>query len=165
MIMKKLLLFSAVALILSSCGIASNTRSAEDALTAQKVKNAVNSSVIQIDILQTRSQSGFNTNPNRGEYFIEIADGKLTSYLPFFGTSNMGGVFNGDNLALNVQDEPINLITDRTSAMKGKYTLSFKVKDRGNTWNISITLWDNGRASITANITGRSIMNYEGEMR
>lgn len=162
--MKKLFIFSVIALLLTSCGVGSGLTKEEEAALAAIVKTAVNNQNVNIDITQIKSQHGFVSTPIPGQYFINIKGQKSTAHIPFMGTANMGGVFS-DNLSLDIKDEPVEVKYDKSSAKKGKYVIRYKAKYRGTTWDLRITLWDNASVDISADIPGRSMMRYEGVLK
>lgn len=158
--MKKLFLVLLPVIVLS-CGVSSKTQD-EDAVTAEKIEKVLKSGNFDIDIRTIYPQTGpaiFDDG-----YVFSCKDGKVTTVLPFYGTSNVA-VFGSASSSIELNGEPVEF-TRKAKSPKGSRTLSFSATmSSGVRWDIDIIFWDNGSADFTCISSSQSPMRYGGILR
>lgn len=103
----------------------------------------------------------FPARPSTDGYTITIKDGKMKGFLPFFGSSSMGGYSPNDG-GFTFEDCPV-----RIKSTKGNDSVVWNFEAKAGTDNVrvSITIWNNGNAEIYLQPTNKSAMRYSGELR
>lgn len=150
--MKKLfLLISILGIMVNSCGLLAP--SAPDPLAV----NATVESGIYVTVNTIIPSNGPSKYTSDG-YYLDIQDGKLNTYLPFFGTSNNpAAAYGSSNSGIIVEDKPVEIVeTER----KGLRVWSFSARNDQEIFRFTLDFSDSGKASITVNSNYRSVMRY-----
>ena len=137
-------------------------RGDNDKSVASKVEKAFNELNFTLDITMI-IPSQFPSEPTGGEYRLTMADGKVDTWLPFRGSSHMP-VFGGDVISIVFENEAVEVKKDLSRKDKGEYLLSFRGGSGVQKWDVSITLYDNGNASIDCNGSGGGNMRFLAEL-
>lgn len=163
MIMKKTLFIAVFSILAASCGILFDTTTPEEEKAlAESVSRSVSDMDFRIDVSTVLPMAG-PAIQTFGEYFLEIRDGKVTSYLPFRGTSTIAS-FGGPS-GIEFEDYPIK---PKVSGQRKKDTptrIRFDAESGSDKWEVTIEIWDNGTASIDCNNAYKSPMRYQGNLR
>lgn len=159
--MKKItsIIIAAALLALSTTGADARNKDSEE---AAKVKEAVATLTFHIDI-NTILPAGGSSIMDAGYYFLEFKDGHVKSYLPFIGES-YGGVMPGDDSSLSFDEIPEVSVDSSKAEKKGEYTLKFSAKAPSAKWDVILTLFENGGASINCSCSTKSRMTYWGDI-
>lgn len=149
--MKKIVLI--VSLLMSFTSLAFSQ--SEDEL----VKSSIKSGTFEISIDTIYPQSGMPIHDST--YSVLFKDGKVTTVLPFFGTSDTAA-FSQEDSSIVLKDCPVKYAPKKK---KDSYVISFDAKSGSNSWSIEILVWDNGRCDLTCQCPSKSLMRYSGELR
>lgn len=160
LIMKKYVAIALAALFAVSCGVLNDKADPE---TAARIEKAVKSHELTIDITQIYPFQGPAMH-TANEYTFKIHDGKADTHLPFIGESHGGSAYGTADAGINIKDCPVDITDDFSKASSGEYTLSFIAKSGEDDIRVRITVWNNGRASITCAPESRTQMNYTGDV-
>ena len=96
------------------------------------------------------------TNTN----FIEFKPDLIKSEMPFFGTGYSGIGF-GRDIGLKFEGKPLDFSIVRT---KKSYELTARVRGEGDVFRITLSILDEGSATLTINSNNRSAISYYGEI-
>ena len=154
---KSIILFLSAALLTAGCSIFANTPE-EDAAKSEEVAALLECSEFTIDIdtiLPSRGMPIHDTG-----YFLTLKDGKVSSYLPFIGRSDVP-VMGSDKAGIEFSNCPVEL---KTKKNKDQTEISFKARSGNDDWNVTVLVWPSGKCSMTCRCSTRSIINYEGSV-
>lgn len=144
-------------LVFATCGALAY---ASDDVPTAVVEKAVNEHELNF-VVNYVSPSGFPGYTSSDGYFLKIKDGKVSSYLPFVGTSTQP-MFGGDEAGIKFDECPV-----RIKKKKGKDSTTLRFSANSGTDKVDVTLeiWSNGNAHLTCVSSSRSVMNYSGELQ
>lgn len=157
--MKHFMKFAALAsvLIFAACGALA--QASDDTPTAI-VEKAVNEHELNF-VVNYVSPSGFPGYASSDGYYLKIKDGKVSSYLPFVGTSTQPA-FGGDEVGFKFDECPVKI---KTKKGKDSTTLRFSAKSGYEKVDVIMEIWSNGNANLSCVSPSRSVMNYSGELQ
>lgn len=159
-VMRKILSVVLAALCAVSCGVFNEKTDPE---SAAKIEKAVKSHELTIDITQIYPFQG-PAIQTAGEYTFKIHDGRADTHLPFLGESHGGSAYGTADAGININDCPVSITDDFSKASSGEYSMSFTARSGEEDIRVRITVWSNGRASITCSPVSRTQMNYSGDV-
>ncbi len=161
--MKKSLFIAVISILAVSCGILFPVSTPEEEkAVAENVNNAISDMEFRIDVSTVLPMAG-PAIQTYGEYYLEIRDGKVTSYLPFRGTSTIVS-FTGPS-GIEFEDYPIKPKVSGQRKKDAPTRIRFNAESGSEEWEVTIEVWDNGTASIDCNNAYKSPMRYQGNLR
>lgn len=158
--MKKILSIVLAALCAVSCGVLNEKTDPE---MAAGIEKAVKAHELTIDITQIFPSQGSMMH-TANEYTFKLKDGRADTHLPFIGESHGGSAYGTADAGINIKDCPVKITEDFSKASSGEYSLSFIAKSGEDEVRVRITVWTNGRASITCLPASRTQMSYSGDV-
>lgn len=153
----------AVAVIAAGCGVLGESREdriAREAREAQMVREAIANQEFTIDVdqmLPARGPSKMLSTP----YSLTVKDGKIGSYLPYFGQA--WNVPYGGGHALNFDAEIGSYSSQETKP--GVYDVNIFVRTDEDEHLYTLRIFDNGRTSIEVRSRNRDRISFMGQMR
>jgi len=128
-------------------------------IKAAKIESKVQSGAYEITVNQVSPMSG-RSRYLTPSYSVRISGDSAYVYLPYFGRA-YSAPLNGDG-GIKVSTTMDNYTID---IKKGKgYSISFKAKGTNDTYQFSISVWTNGKASINVTCNNRQPISYLGEL-
>lgn len=127
-------------------------------LLTSEMSQLANSNLLPID-----SRAGRINLTGSGSYIRKQGD-SLDVYLPYYGTRQLAPVMGDNNVAIEFEGEPDNYELTHNEA-KGRYDVSFSMKERSERYNVNITITAGKRATVRVNSSQRTSIRYTGEVR
>lgn len=124
------------------------------------VKKIVDNGVILIDIERIQASKGPVRNSTDG-YTLKIEDGKLTTYLPYFGQVHMSPI-DPSKLSIDIKDQEVTI--KKTYSEKRGYNLKFTARMDAESFDFSIDISNSGYTNISLNSSKRDFISYSGEL-
>ena len=137
-----------------SCGVMTPSQPNELAVNA-KVETGI--------YITVNSIYGKSGRPvfSSGEYYLNIEDSKVSSYLPFFGESYGATSGYGTTSGIEFDKYPVRITETRDREMR---VWTFTAEQGQESIKVTIEFSDSGNASITCTSSTRSVMRYSGEI-
>lgn len=157
----KILFIASIALLMASCGVAGSGN--DNSQPTDLVMNAINQQELSVEVTYINPMRG-PSRPSTDGYRITVRDGKVSSYLPFFGISRMASGYGMEPAGIEFKDYPVMIDERQSNPAKGKYVWQFEAKSGSERVLVVLTFWNNGSAQIMCNPANRSVMNYSGEL-
>tara|TARA_R100001369_G_scaffold14731_1_gene29435 strand:- start:3882 stop:4370 length:489 start_codon:yes stop_codon:yes gene_type:complete len=85
----------------------------------------------------------------------------VSAYLPFYGQRQIGNVLESGAIEFEGTPKDVQLIHNQR---KKSSILSFTISEKGESYQVTVTLYDNKNSRITVNSSQRDLMRYEGEV-
>ena len=150
----------AAALMVAGCGVLSTEtreeRAAREIREAQLVREYVQSGHFKVRIDRMYPARGMSRMVN--DYSVEVKDGVLDSYLPFFG--EVWRAPYGGGHGLNFKADIGHYSVDQSR--RDGYDVRIYVKtDEDEHWYL-LTVFDNGRVSLDVQSVNRDRISYSG---
>lgn len=93
-------------------------------------------------------------------YFLKFNPEKTTADLPFFGRA-FNVPYGGDG-GIKFEGTPENIKVEKK---KKSYTIKTSVKGKDDVYNLMLTIFFDGGASLSVNSNNRAFISYDGEIR
>ena len=125
-----------------------------------EIKSLIDSKRFVFEVQSTLPQGGITKQESYG-FFLKVSGDSLTCYLPYYGRATMP--------TMNPGERPL----DFTSAnfeysvkemKKGGWEILISPKDQKNVRGMSLTLFDNGSASLYVNSNNLDPISYHGSV-
>ncbi|WP_339696465.1 DUF4251 domain-containing protein [uncultured Marixanthomonas sp.] len=108
-------------------------------------------------------------NPLRGNQisligntnYLTVNKEHVSAYLPFYGQRQIGNVLKGGAIEFEGTPKDVQLIYNQR---KKSSIISFTISEKGENYQVTVTLYDNKNSRITVNSSQRDLMRYEGEV-
>ena len=146
------------ALLLVSCG--SLKEVADQPMESQVKQWAVDKAfTIESDWAQPLRGSQINLigNPN----YLTVHKDTVSAELPFFGVRQTGNALQGGGIEFDGIPKNYQMIYNQK---KNSSIIKFDITEKGESYRVTITLYDNQNSSITVNSSQRDLMRYEGRV-
>lgn len=137
----------------TTAGFAQNKQWNADSL------NAVLSKPYFVYVPQTAFPLKGSSRMLTGEFSIAIHNDSITSYLPYFGQVYASSV---DQSQGRLDFTSTNFGYDVKKAGKAKWQITVKPKDAANVQELDFTVFDNGRARLTAVGYSQQTISFDG---
>lgn len=95
--------------------------------------------------------------------FLRFQNNTVSAYLPYFGERQAGGAYNGRNSGIEFDGIPEDLEISRDEKTL-RHQIQFKIMDKTEAYNVSITLFPNLNSSIQINSSQRLTIRYNGRV-
>ena len=104
----------------------------------------------------------YPSRPIMSDFWLEMKEGSVNSYLPYFGQVHMPSLYSIDE-GLNFET-PILNYTKRRNERKHRTEIQFNAKSRDDYYAYSIYIYDDGNADISVHSNRRDAIRYSGEL-
>jgi len=126
-----------------------------------EIKNLVDSKKFLFEVQSTMPQSGPSKQESYG-FFLKVSGDTLICYLPYYGRATMP--------TMNPGERPLDFTsTDFEYSVKenkkGGWEISISPKDQKNVREMSLTVFDNGSASLYVNSNNLQPISYNGSVK
>ena len=154
--MKKILAIVATLCGIIACGTLTQTPE-ELAQDAAKVQQRLDSRRYIVNINYVRPSRGAGSAVT-SSYSLTVNEGKVVSYLPYFGVArNLPyGVGNGLNFKGDISNY------QELKAPRDRRRILFTTSNGDDTLTYQLDVFDNGRASISVRSNNRDTIDYDG---
>ena len=168
--MKRLLIIMVAvlsALSFAGCGSTSSLSQSEKkarkaAEQAMYVK-AITERNFELEVTQIIPH-GFPSRTSQAEYFMTVKDDVVNTRLPYMGDSHYA-VMGGEEISIVFDNEEVAIKQDFSDAQKGEYRYAFTGCAEKGSWQITLQLYDNGRAHIGCFSPSRGSMSFIAEIK
>ena len=131
---------------------AQNRQYVQEQLAAENFK-------IKVDYMYPQR---YPSRPIMSDFWLEMKEGSVNSYLPYFGQVHMPSLYSIDE-GLNFET-PIQNYTKRRNERKHRTEIQFNAKSRDDYYAYSIYIYDDGNADISVHSNRRDAIRYSGEL-
>lgn len=107
----------------------------------------------------TGNRVDLTTTPN----YLRIIGDSLDVFLPYFGERQMGGGYNNTNVGITFKGLPKKFEITQNEKTQG-YTMSFVIKNQGESYTVTTELFPNHNSSINVISTHRTPIGYNGRV-
>jgi hypothetical protein len=157
--LKKVLITTGWCLLFAVLAFGQNKPPSKVEIKAAKVENAVQSGRYAITVNQVSPMSG-SVRPLTPDYSVRISGDSAYVYLPYFGRAYSAPMSGEGGIRVSTTMDSYKVVYK-----KGKnYSIRFTAKGVDDTYQFSITLWTNGKASIHVTCNNRQAIDYSGEL-
>lgn len=116
-------------------------------------------------VLNKLNPAGGIVNGNRvlldsGSYSIQVQNDSLVMNLPYFGTRQISGGLPG-NTGITVA-QPLRNFKLLTAKKEGRHDLHMTASERGETYDMAVTLFAGGNARVVISSSQRQSIRYTG---
>lgn len=154
------LLTCAIAMTMTSCAstadkakrTAQNRQYVQEQLAAETFK-------IKVDYMYPQR---YPSRPIMSDFWLEMKEGSVNSYLPYFGQVHMPSVYSIDE-GLNFET-PIQNYAKRRNDRKHRTEIQFNAKSPDDYYSYAIYVYDDGNAEISVHSNRRDAIRYSGEL-
>ncbi len=95
-------------------------------------------------------------NPN----YLTVKQDTVSAFLPFFGQRQSGNIMNNEGgIKFEGAPEAYQMIYNQK---KQSSVITFKISEKGEHYQVTLTLYDNKNSTININSSQRDLMRYEG---
>jgi len=166
--MKKVVLLF-VSLLFVSTTLIGQTKAEKKALKAEaaqkeytKMKTLIESGIYTFVAEWANSQRGGRINMMGNPNYLKMDNENVDAFLPYFGvvqapsmSGNAGVEFSGPvtNYRVDYNDK------------KQKVLIRFKAKNSSESFNLTLTVFQNGNASLNLSSSGRNSISYDGKVK
>lgn len=163
-IIQKLLFAALAVLLIASCSpyskLSEEQRVVVDEALSKAYVRAIEKPDLKLDITHIIPR-GMPSKISTGEFTLRLEGDVVTTRLPFIGVSHQPMYAGADEISIVFNEEKVDLRKDFSKAKKGVYKYKFKGGEGYYKWEVSLVLYDNGKATIDCNCTdGRSMSYY-----
>ena len=158
--MKKIFVVLMAVIALAACSTLTQAEK-EQRKMAQKqaVEKALADRHYTIDVLMMYPQKGPGRQVN-GDYSLEVKGDTLVSYLPYFGRAYQVPYGGGKGLNFSAVMDYYSATTDA----KGKTIVVIGVTNDEDTYEYTLSIFDNGSTTIDVSAQQREHISYSGRM-
>lgn len=155
----KRILIGILVCLIGTALAAAQTKAERKALEREKIKTSIESRRFTIEIDRAVPQRG-RTVHLTSPYRIRLAGDSIDSYLPYYGRAYHVPYDGGKGLIFEAPVSDYKLSFDK----KGKASLSFKTQTDEDRFTFTLTVFDNGAASINVVPLNRQSITYYGRL-
>lgn len=105
----------------------------------------------------TASRINITQNTN----YLSMEGSKVDVYLPFYGERRMGGGYNNNSGGIKYKGA-VEKLTVEFNDKKKLYTISFVMKQKTESYDVTISLFQNLTTRISINSAHRTSISYDG---
>lgn len=135
-------------------------RAEREAKLVEQTKELIGANTWQFDatqVLPAKGRSQTLTTP----YSVTVKDGKVDSYLPYFGRA-YNASYGGTDSPM-IFEAPIENYTVE-DAKKGGYTIKFSARNKNDRIEFTFNVSSNGSSTLSVNSTNRQHISYYGDL-
>ena len=166
-IIEKLMFVALAAMLIVSCGpyskLSEEQRVVVDEAVRKAYVRAIEKPDVKLEITQIIPQ-GMPSKISTGEFTLRLEGDVVTTRLPFIGVSHQPMYAGADEISIVFDEEKVDLKKDFSKAKKGVYKYKFKGGEGYYKWDVSLILYDNGKATIDCHCTDGRSMNYYADI-
>lgn len=153
-------LFMTFILALVSCATSAE-KAKMAAETARQVKEQVEAETFKIKVDYMYPQR-YPSRPVMSDFWLEMKEGSVNSYLPYFGQVQMPSAYSIDE-GLNFETHIKNFVKQRNDR-KHRTEIQFNAKSPDDYYLYTIYVYDDGKADISVNSNRRDAIRFSGEL-
>lgn len=147
-----------LSLLLISCG---STQTAIEEGEMSQVQQWANDKQFTIESDYANPLRGNQISLIGNTNFLTFNQDNVSAYLPFYGQRQSGNVLDGGPIEFEGNPKDVELIYNQR---KKSSIISFTISEKGESYKVTVTLYDNKNSTITVNSSQRDFMRYEGEV-
>lgn len=98
---------------------------------------------------------------NGGEDYFKMSGDTISADMAYFGTQQLGGEYNSNKAGI-IFNGAYNEYHMKYDEEKKIYTLSYKINNKRESFNINVKIWLNWKCEVYINTSHRSAINYNG---
>lgn len=133
-------------------------------LHIQRVKECIKKDSLTININRI-NPLGITPQSSSFEYFLKLANGKASVYLPYFGKMTTA-VIGGEKLSIEANEQPVSIQKERDDKNECTYYLFYFVNDnRKERWECVFQVYDNGYTTLKLSCPGRDPVGFHGDVK
>ena len=154
-------LMTVVILALAGCAsqrMTSQEKAVQKALLAQKITESLRQRDYQIDVTQATPDGWGRVIQLTSLYSVRVSGDTIVSNLPFFGRAYSVPYGGGSGLNFTGMIRHY----DETLTRKGEHILYLDVESQEDTYRYIISLFDNGKATVSVTPRQRSHISFSG---
>ncbi|MFB9076633.1 DUF4251 domain-containing protein [Flavobacterium procerum] len=125
----------------------------------QKIKSLIDSKSFVFEAQQLTPQGGRLIQLDYNTYFLKFNTEKTICDLPFFGRGFNVGYGNEGGIKFEGKPEEL-----KVNERKNGWNLKAVVKGTNDVYNLTFSIFTNGRASLTVISNNRASISYDGEI-
>ncbi|KAF2517075.1 DUF4251 domain-containing protein [Flavobacterium foetidum] len=125
----------------------------------QKIKSLIDAKNFVFEAQQLTPQGGRLIQLDYNTYFLKFNTEKTTCDLPFFGRGFNVGYGNDGGIKFEGKPEDI-----KVSEKKNGWNLKAVVKGKNDVYNLTFSIFANGKATLTVISNNRASISYDGEI-
>ncbi|WP_163399288.1 DUF4251 domain-containing protein [Flavobacterium fluviatile] len=134
---------------------------AERELQKQKeIEGLINSKNFVFEAQKVMPQGGRMLNLDYNTYFLKFSEDKTTCDLPFFGRG-FNVPYGGGDGGIKFEGVPENIQIEKK---KKSYNIKAVVKGKDDVYNLFLSVFFDGGASLSVNSNNRASISYDGEI-
>ncbi len=135
-------------------------RAEHEAILVEQTQNLVSGQAWQFDAAQMIPSKG-RSRILTTAYNVTLKDGKVDSYLPFFGVAYSASYGGSDSpMVFEAPVEEYSLADGK----KGGYIIKFKAKNKNDLLDFTFIISSNGSTSLGVSSTNRQHISYYGDL-
>jgi len=157
--MKTKIFITISCLILAGFVFGQNKQPSKAEIKAAKVESKIRSGVYEITVNRVNPMSGMSRYLT-STYSVRISGDSAYVYLPYFGRA-YSAPMNGEG-GIKASTTMDNYQVDYKNGKS--YFINFQVKGTNDTYWLSISLWQNGKASVNVTCNNLQPISYRGEL-
>ena len=147
-------------LIFASCATSAEKaqRAAETSRQVQE-QVAAETFIIKVDYMYPQR---YPSRPIMSDFWLEMKEGSVNSYLPYFGQVHMPNAYGIDE-GLNFEVPVKNFIKQRNDR-KHRTEIQFNARSADDYYLYTIFIYDDGKADISVSSNRRDAIRFSGEL-
>ncbi len=129
--------------------------------TARQVQEQVAAETFKIKVDYMYPQR-YPSRPIMSDFWLEMKEGSVNSYLPYFGQVQMPSAYSIDE-GLNFETPIKNFVKQRNDR-KHRTEIQFNAKSPDDYYLYTIYIYDDGKADISVSSNRRDAIRFSGEL-
>lgn len=127
----------------------------------KKVEALVDSKVFEFEGRMAYPQRGRNIDLTTNSNYLRFKNDSIHSEMPYFGRAYAGVAYGGGGgLSFKGPIKDYSIVKN-----KKNFTIKAKVRDNSDSYQITLTVFFDGGASLTINSNNRDSINYSGDIK
>ena len=147
-----------VSMLLISCG---STQKTTDESQTSQVRQWAQDKQFTIESQYANPLRGNQISLIGNSNFLTVKKDSVSAYLPFFGQRQSGNVLDGGAIEFEGIPKEYQMMYNQK---KQSSVIKFNISEKGENYNVTVTLYDNKNSTITVNSSQRDFMRYDGEV-
>ena len=153
-------LLALLVVLMSACG-SQLSRSEKAVAQAAYVRDQLSAQSFRI-LVDYMFPQRYPSRPVMSDFWMEMKDGRLNSYLPYFGQVQSPSPYSQDQ-GLNFESD-IKNYTEKRNDRKHRTEIQFNAKSNDDYYLYKLFIYDDGNAEIDIHSQRRDAIRFSGEM-